>query len=591
MMGSTLIKIFSAIIVVSLSASLGMVSAYQDSSDKNAQILQNTLPVAYDDAYTVNQDITLDVGAPGVLANDTDKEGDKLTAKLASSTINGALTLYSNGSFKYTPDRDFLGVDRFTYAAGDSEASGNVATVTLTVINSRPVTHDDFFKVYMDTTLDVLAPGVLKNDTDAEGDTLYSRLVTSTSNGDLTLNTNGSFKYTPNEGFVGIDKFAYVAMDDGGLGNEATVEITVKSEENTAPVANDDSYTTSVDTTFTVEAPGVLKNDEDADGDTLTAKLDTTTRYGELTLKSDGSFKYTPSVGYVGDDKFTYAAADADESGNIATVTITVKEAENTTPVAYDDTYSMDQDSTLVIFAPGVLKNDTDEDGDTLSAILDTSTTSGKLDLGEDGSFSYTPNVGFVGKDRFTYIVSDGTNKGNTAAVTIYVNDLSINTPPEANDDSYSTKTGVSLNVEAPGVLENDKDADGDTLQAILVEAPINGKLEFNGDGSFIYVPSDGFVGVDKFTYLVSDSLEKSNEASVTITVEKEDTTDTRPTDTKPTDTEPTDTEPTKTEPTTSEIPDDTSSETPSVGLPFPIIPYLIGLLSIVALVKLRKKD
>jgi hypothetical protein len=89
--------------------------------------------VAADDAYSTDEDTPLSVAAPGVLGNDSDADGDPLTAVLVSDVSNGTLTLNSDGSFSYTPDGGFSGSDSFAYVANDGQADSNLATVSLTV--------------------------------------------------------------------------------------------------------------------------------------------------------------------------------------------------------------------------------------------------------------------------------------------------------------------------------------------------------------------------------------------------------------------------------------------------------------------------
>jgi Bacterial Ig domain len=93
-------------------------------------------PVTGDDAYTTAEDAQLSVDAPGVLANDTDVDGQPLSAALDSGPEHGALTLNADGSFSYTPDPDFNGSDSFTYLASDSTLDSDPVTVTIEV---RPV--------------------------------------------------------------------------------------------------------------------------------------------------------------------------------------------------------------------------------------------------------------------------------------------------------------------------------------------------------------------------------------------------------------------------------------------------------------------
>ena len=96
----------------------------------------NDPPVAVDDSYTTDQNVTLTVApTEGVLLNDTDVDGDDddLVAVLTTSTTNGSLTLNATGSFTYTPNTGFFGSDSFTYRASDGEDQSNEATVSIRV--------------------------------------------------------------------------------------------------------------------------------------------------------------------------------------------------------------------------------------------------------------------------------------------------------------------------------------------------------------------------------------------------------------------------------------------------------------------------
>src|SRR5207247_1368206 len=135
-------------------------------------------PVATGDSYSTSEDTPLTVAAAGMLANDTDIDGNPLAAVLNSGPANGRLTLNANGSFTYTPNANFNGTDSFTYQANDGTASSNVATVTLTVtpVNDAPVATGDGYSTSEDTPLTVAA-GVVANDTDTDGDPLSAVLV------------------------------------------------------------------------------------------------------------------------------------------------------------------------------------------------------------------------------------------------------------------------------------------------------------------------------------------------------------------------------------------------------------------------------
>src|SRR5213076_3364781 len=103
---------------------------------------------------------------------------------------------------------------------------------------------------------------------------------------------------------------------------------------------------------------------------------------------TDGSFSYAPAANYNGSDSFTYKANDGQADSGIATVSITIT-GVNDAPVAVNDSYTTTEDTTLTIAASGVLANDSDVDGDSLSAALVSPPTHGSLTLNTNGSFSY----------------------------------------------------------------------------------------------------------------------------------------------------------------------------------------------------------
>jgi len=98
----------------------------------------------------------------------------------------------------------------------------------------------------------------------------------------------------------------------------------------------------------------------------------------------------------------------------------------NNVPEANDDAYSTNEGTALIVdAASGVLDNDTDIDGDTLTAIIDSGPSNGSVTLNSDGSFTYMPISNFNGADSFTYHANDGTTDSNIAEVSITVNKVS----------------------------------------------------------------------------------------------------------------------------------------------------------------------
>ena len=124
----------------------------------------NHAPVATADSYSLNQDTVLNVAAPGVLGNDSDPDGNTITAQLVSSPSHGTLVLNSNGSFTYTPASGYTGSDSFSYRASDGSLVSSSATVSLTVnaVSSSLLFSDDFIRSSGD---DPLAPWSLVSGT------------------------------------------------------------------------------------------------------------------------------------------------------------------------------------------------------------------------------------------------------------------------------------------------------------------------------------------------------------------------------------------------------------------------------------------
>ncbi len=488
----------------------------------------NDWPMAVDDHYETDFETTLIVEAPGVMANDIDPDDQFEYVVLVTDVDHGTLTLDQDGSFVYTPEDDFRGVDSFVYkfyATPIAPTGGpfdDTATVTITV-DDMPMAYDDEYETDFQVELVVEAiDGLLDNDVDPDPETedgLVVELLVDASYGTLTLNADGSFTYIPDDGFFGEDTFEYRLIEPESLiDDEATVRINVVQK----PIAVDDEYWTSFNTPLTVEAPGVLVNDIVTKPETREVRVELVkpVDYGTLALNEDGSFEFEPEPGFLGEATFTYRIYEVEVNSDTgfeamegkysepATVTIVV----NQVPVALDQSLTTDEEVALSI----TLTGDFLEPGPTEWTIID-EPLNGTL-TGEAPNLTYTPAVDYYGPDSFTFMVNDGLNDSNIATITIEV--LNVNDAPVAVDDVYETAEDVALVVAAPGVLTNDTDIDAeDTHTAVLDTDVLHGTLTLNLDGSFSYMPDVDFYGEDSFTYMANDGTADSNVATVTITV------------------------------------------------------------------------
>jgi len=260
--------------------------------------------------------------------------------------------------------------------------------------------------------------GVLANDSDGDG-ALRAELVTGTALGQLQLKADGTFTYQPQANFSGVEEFTYRATD--GISSATTTVRIEVAAVNDPPAANRDLYTWAGGPLTIAAAAGVLANDGDQEQDPLTAAPVQLPAHGTLTLAADGSFVYTPGPGFNGLDSFSYRASDGSLSTEPVYVILTTS-APGQAPLALDNVYSSNQNSTLAVSASqGLLSNDWDAQGDPLSVVLGRLPEHGRLNLKADGSFVYVPDSTFAGRDSFVYRAVGGGQESALATVWIDV--------------------------------------------------------------------------------------------------------------------------------------------------------------------------
>jgi VCBS repeat-containing protein len=298
----------------------------------------NHLPVATDDTYRTNEDSALTMAAPGVLSNDTDADGDPLTAVVANGPAHGTLTLNSNGSCIYTPAANYNGSDTFTYTIDDGHGGTATANVNITV---TPVNDPPSFSKGPDPVIvsedsgaysAPWATGISAGPADENSQTLTFQITNNTNPGLFSaapaLAPNGTLTFTPASNANGSATITVVLRDSGGMANggvysssSQTFVITV-TPVNDPPVARNDVATTRKNTAVTIP---VLSNDTDVDGNSLHVVLvsSTTSKGGTLTTTGT-TITYKPKNGFTGTDSFNYKVNDGQVNSNVATVTVTV---------------------------------------------------------------------------------------------------------------------------------------------------------------------------------------------------------------------------------------------------------------------------
>jgi len=251
-------------------------------------------------------------------------------------TGSGQLLAVSVSAAGAAPDTSVLDLHDCSV---DEGAVGEIDGEVLLKRNTAPEATNDPYTTDEDTPLTVVAPGVLGNDNDVDGDPLTVSgfdatgvlgLVNIDADGRLTYDPNGQFE-SLGVGDSATETLTYTVSDGNGGSDTATVTITVTGV-NDAPEATNDPYTTDEDTPLTIAAPGVLGNDNDVDGGALSVSgFDATGVLGLVNIDADGRLTYDPNgqfeslgVGDSATETLTYTVSDGNGGSDTATVTITV---------------------------------------------------------------------------------------------------------------------------------------------------------------------------------------------------------------------------------------------------------------------------
>ena len=526
---------------VLLDATLATGTFSLDYLQVNVYYTPDTAPVAVNDSYSTNEDTTLNVAAPGVLGNDTDAEANPFTAVKVSDPSHGTVTLNANGNFTYIPTANYNGPDSFTYKANDGYLDSNIATVSITVnaVNDAPAAVADSYSTNEDTTLNVAAPGVLGNDTDAEANPLTAVKVSDPSHGTVTLNANGNFTYIPTANYNGPDSFTYKANDGYLDSNVATVSITVTAV-NDAPSftkgGNESVLEDAGAQTVPSWATSISAGPSDESGQTPNFIIDSNDNPGLFSagpaIAPNGTLTYTPApnangialIGVKVHDNGGTANGGVDTSSP-QTFTITVTAVNDVPSFTKGSNESVLEDAgaqTVPSWATSISAGPSNESAQTLDFIIDSNDNPGLFSAGPaiapNGTLTYTPAPNANGIALIGVKVHDngGTANGGvdtSSPQTFTITVTAVNDAPVANDQLVTTNEDT-----AKAITLIAADVDGDTLSYIIVDAPAHGNLTGTAP-DVTYTPSLNYNGSDSFTFKANDGTVDSNEATVSITI------------------------------------------------------------------------
>ncbi len=330
-----------------------------------------------------------------------------------------------------------------------SQAEGDESEQTSSARNRKPTLNNDpdlRARPERSTLLQVLS-----NDRDPDGDVLsVTDVLNAPAQASFAIAPNGAgVIVTPRPGFRGVLRFGYVAGDPSGLSGTAEATVTISDDGNAPPVPTNDSAKAQVGRPVLV---GVLANDVDPDGDTITL-TSVRSSDGEVAATTGGFVSFTARS--PGTATLTYTASD--EKGATADATITVE----VTPLGVNQPPIARVDSFVVGLVPTeleVLANDIDPEGEGLTI------TKFKADIGvgrvEQVGQRLRVSPTRDGIAMLSYEVSDGELSAQ-ASIRIDVRSAPSNRPPIALPDRVSVAVGQPQVID---VVANDIDPDGDVL-------------------------------------------------------------------------------------------------------------------------------
>lgn len=447
----------------------------------------NDPPIANNGTVLLQED-----GSAAIQLSASDVDGDPLTYVIVSYPTHGLLA-GAPPSLSYAPAANYFGQDTLTYYATDGTAQSNTAAISIVIapVNDPPSASSLAVQTQEDT-----AAAVTLQATDLEDDALTYTIHVAPQHGSLS-GTAPELSYAPAADYNGTDSFSYIANDGHLDSNEAVVSITI-TPANDAPVAEDQSLSTTEDVPVTITLAAA-----DRDNDPLSFVITGQPEHGTLS-GTPPSVIYTPEANYNGADSFTFRANDGTVDSNTARVSISIA-AVNDAPVANDQSVTTAEDTSIAVALAA-----SDVDGDTLSFTILSSPQHGTLS-GTAPDLVYQPAASFNGTDAFTYKVNDVQFDSNDATVSITA--TAVNDAPVANSQSVATTEDAPVAITLTAF-----DAEGDALTYIVDAHPAHGVLTGVAP-DLTYTPNANYNGGDSFTFKVSDGTFESNTATVTVAI------------------------------------------------------------------------
>ncbi len=462
---------------------------------------------------TVDEGTTLTFTA---VATDRDRPANTLTFALIDPPFGASIDA-NTGVFTWTPaEAQGPRTHRFSITVSDNALVGpsatNVSATRTVTIDVNETNQPPVVETPGNQETPVGASDSLRmqgSDPDVPANTL-TWAARGLPPGMTIGSTYGVIAGTPIPGSAATHTVTVTLSDEFGASDTTSFDWIVSNPPPGAPVVVDDYYTVGFGGILT-PPEGVLENDRDPDGGSLSAFAYTEPTKGRLTLNSDGSFTYRHNAGSSGTDQFTYEVEDPNGDRDWGDVYITII---NKPPEPEPESVFVDEDG-HVDFDP-VVDSDHDPENYPLTVVAWTSPRNGGITTptSEKNTLRYKPKADFNGEDVFRYTVEDP--GGLRASTEVRITVRPVNDAPVGGDDAFIVEDYQPMELS---VLANDTDVDGDPLRIARVSVATLGTVTILDHRSLSYDPTSGKTGVDTITYTVIDGNGGSTDVTTTILI------------------------------------------------------------------------
>ncbi len=480
----------------------------------------NTIPNIVDDNFAINEDNVL---SDNVLTNDSDPDNDNLTVNTIprSNVSNGTLILNPDGTYDYTPNANFYGMDSFIYEVCDDATFGITTTTSGSFSGQVTASGDD---------LEELTTGTIEvnsSDLDIMEDSpdFYSAIGIRITNITVPQGANVTGAYLEFVADEAQSVATSLTISAEATGNAAAIPTTANALTSKTKTNATSSWSNlpawvigntyqSADISPVIQE--LINRGDWATGNAMTFIIEGT---GRRTAESfDGTAPPKLVINY----EVISSGGQVDVSlCNTAVAMINIASV-NDAPITVNDVATMIEDMS---FNGNVAINDNDVEGDNLTVNITpiSGVSNGTLILNSNGTYSYIPNSNFFGTDSFIYEICDDGNPNLCTQATVNITVNSINDAPLLQNDFLQIQEDAVL---SGNVLTNAGDVENHTLS--VTTSPVtntgNGTIILNANGTYTYTPYTNFFGVDSFVYEVCDNGTPvaCSTASVTINIVKE---------------------------------------------------------------------